>query len=122
MSRAINFDADLEVNVQGGDNNSVATTATLEERPGKPKVRFFSIGPNSSQVRCPLCQKNAKIETLDMGGCISQLTCVLSTLSLCFPFFALACVYYSCLQGRLKTKRAFCSKCGGHLGFHWRPV
>ncbi|SPP72865.1 uncharacterized protein LOC117592096 [Drosophila guanche] len=103
------------------DNNSAATTATLEGSTGKPQVRFFSIGPSSYQVRCPLCQQDSKTETVEMTGALGQLSCLLSALSCCFPIFALTFVY-SCLQSRLKTKRVFCSRCGGHLGFHWRPT
>ncbi|XP_033252697.1 uncharacterized protein LOC117192108 [Drosophila miranda] len=110
-------DVDLEV-----DNNSGATTATLEgHQDGKPQVRFFSIGPSSYRVRCPLCQQDSKTETVEMTGALGQLSCLLSALSCCFSIFALTFVY-SCLQSRPKTKRVFCSRCGGHLGFHWRPT
>uniref|UniRef100_A0A6P4E284 Uncharacterized protein LOC108037279 n=1 Tax=Drosophila rhopaloa TaxID=1041015 RepID=A0A6P4E284_DRORH len=101
MPRGNDLDADLEVDLQGGDTQSAATTITLEERPGKPQVRFFSVGPSSYQVRCPMCQRNSKTETVEMTGALGQLSCLLSALSCCFPIFALTFVY-SCLQSRLK--------------------
>jgi len=81
MSRGYDLDADLEVDLHGGDNHSAATTVTLEDRPGKPQVRFFSIGPSSYQVRCPLCHQNSKTETVEMTGALGQLSCLLSALS-----------------------------------------
>ncbi|XP_030387860.1 uncharacterized protein LOC115634345 [Scaptodrosophila lebanonensis] len=103
------------------DNDS-ATTATLEERLAseKPQLRFFSVGPSTYRVNCPLCRSVARTETVQMAGALGQLSCLLSVLSCCFPIFALTCVY-SLLQSRLKSKRVFCSSCGGHLGYHWRP-
>ncbi|XP_034110356.1 uncharacterized protein LOC117571965 [Drosophila albomicans] len=108
-------------------DNSSAATAVLElepeepETPLKPQLRFYSVGPSSYRVKCPLCMQQANTETVQMSGIFGQLTCLMSVLSCCFPIFALSCVY-SCLQSRLKSKRIFCSSCGGHLGFHWRPI
>ncbi|KAL7736096.1 hypothetical protein ACLKA6_003832 [Drosophila palustris] len=113
------------------DNNSAAT-ATLdlepeeeveveEKPPLKPQLRFYSVGPSTYRVQCPLCKQLARTETVQMAGALGQLSCLLSVFSCCFPIFALTCVY-SCLQSRLKSKRVFCSSCGGHLGFHWRPI
>ncbi|KAH8261084.1 hypothetical protein KR044_003114 [Drosophila immigrans] len=109
------------------DNSSAATAVLeveLEEQPKtplKPQLRFYSVGPSTYRVQCPLCRQNACTETVQMAGVFGQLSCLMSVLSCCFPIFALSCVY-SCLQSRLKSKRVFCSSCGGHLGFHWRPT
>ncbi|KRG04434.1 uncharacterized protein LOC6579226 [Drosophila mojavensis] len=108
-------------------DNVSAATATLEqlefqeELPLKPQLRFYSVGPSTYRVLCPLCHHRSRSETVQMAGALGQLSCLLSALSCCFPIFALSCVY-TCLQSRLKSKRVFCSSCGGHLGFHWRPI
>ncbi|KRF79977.1 uncharacterized protein [Drosophila virilis] len=123
MSSAPNMLDELE---QQLDNVSAAT-ATLELgeeqqlHSSKPRLRFYSVGPSTYRVLCPLCQHRSRSETVQMSGALGQLSCLLSALSCCFPIFALSCVY-SCLQSRLKSKRVFCSSCGGHLGFHWRPI
>ncbi|KAM7342326.1 uncharacterized protein ACRADG_009791 [Cochliomyia hominivorax] len=88
---------------------------------GKPHLRYYSVGPGTYQLRCPLCKQRADAETVQMGGALGQLSCLLSTLSCCFPIFSLSFVYL-CLQSRIKSKRVFCNKCGGHLGFYWRPI
>ncbi|KAH8411009.1 hypothetical protein KR222_006074 [Zaprionus bogoriensis] len=130
MSSASNrLDDELEELQQ--DNGSAATAVlelepdieldAVRQLPSKPQLRFYSVGPSTYRVLCPLCQRRACSETVQMAGAFGQLSCLLSVLSCCFPIFALSCVY-SCLQSRLKSKRVFCSSCGGHLGFHWRPV
>ncbi|XP_017836486.1 uncharacterized protein LOC108595714 [Drosophila busckii] len=100
---------------------TTATLELLEEPESAPQLRFYSVGPSSYRVRCPLCQQQAVTETVQMSGALGQLSCLLSAFSCCFPIFALSCVYM-CLQSQLKSKRVFCSSCGGHLGFHWRPI
>ncbi|XP_036330415.1 uncharacterized protein LOC118742446 [Rhagoletis pomonella] len=87
----------------------------------KPHLRFFAVGPSTYQIRCPLCKQRADTETVQMSGILGHLSCLLSTLSCCFPIFSLSFVYV-CLQSRLKSKRMFCNRCGGHLGFFWRPT
>ncbi|XP_037941149.1 uncharacterized protein LOC119674096, partial [Teleopsis dalmanni] len=66
------------------------------------------------------CKQRADTETVQMAGALGQLSCLLSTLSCCFPIFSLSFVYF-CLQSRLKSKRMFCNTCGGYLGYYWRP-
>ncbi|XP_053963915.1 uncharacterized protein LOC128866899 [Anastrepha ludens] len=88
---------------------------------GKPQLRYFAVGPSTYQIRCPLCKQRADTETVQMAGIMGHLSCLLSTLSCCFPIFSLSFVYV-CLQSRLKSKRMFCNRCGGHLGFFWRPT
>lgn len=60
-----------------------------------------------------LFQKNLKFYLIK-----NLITCLFHS---CFPIFSLSFVYL-CLQSRLKSKRMFCNKCGGHLGFYWRPT
>ncbi|CAD7013479.1 unnamed protein product [Ceratitis capitata] len=100
-----------------------ARTAAKEEEEddGKPHIRFYAVGPSTYQIRCPLCKQRADSETVQMSGILGHLSCLLSTLSCCFPIFSLSFVYL-CLQSRLKSKRMFCNRCGGHLGFFWRPT
>ncbi|XP_067634291.1 uncharacterized protein [Eurosta solidaginis] len=91
------------------------------EDDSKPHLRYFAVGPSTYQIRCPLCKQRADTETVQISGILGQLSCLLSALSCCFPIFTLSFVYV-CLQSRLKSKRMFCNKCGGHLGFFWRPT
>ncbi|XP_014100252.2 uncharacterized protein [Bactrocera oleae] len=113
-------DAGVEESVKRRNQTSTAWAPKLEDD-GKPHVRYFAVGPSTYQIRCPLCKQRADSETVQMRGILGHLSCLLSTLSCCFPIFSLSFVYL-CLQSRLKSKRMFCNRCGGHLGFYWRPT
>uniref|UniRef100_A0A1B0FEC8 Hypothetical conserved protein n=1 Tax=Glossina morsitans morsitans TaxID=37546 RepID=A0A1B0FEC8_GLOMM len=95
--------------------------STKSRDDGQAYIRYFSVGPSTYHIRCPLCKQRSDAEIVQMTGALGQLSCLLSTLSCCFPIFSLSFVYL-CLQSRLKSKRVFCNKCGGHLGFYCRPT
>uniref|UniRef100_A0A034WNN6 LITAF domain-containing protein n=1 Tax=Bactrocera dorsalis TaxID=27457 RepID=A0A034WNN6_BACDO len=114
------YDPSVEESLQRRNQTSTAWAPKAKDD-GKPHVRFFAVGPSTYQIRCPLCKQRADSETVQMSGILGHLSCLLSTLSCCFPIFSLSFVYL-CLQSRLKSKRMFCNRCGGHLGFYWRPT
>lgn len=51
------------------------------ELPQKPQLRFYSVGPSTYRVLCPLCQQRARTETVQMAGAFGQLSCLLSVFS-----------------------------------------
>lgn len=84
----------LNKNVDSVQNEGVDTTdfvtspqtlrswSTLADKDdGKPHLRYFSVGPSTYQLRCPLCKQRADAETVQMSGALGQLSCMLSSLS-----------------------------------------
>jgi len=71
------------------DNGSAATAMVdlelepepVEKPPLKPQLRFYSVGPSTYNVQCPLCKQMARTETVQMAGALGQLSCLLSALS-----------------------------------------
>lgn len=62
--------------------NKLRSWSTLSDKDdSKPHLRFYSVGPGTYQLRCPLCKQRADAETVQMGGALGQLSCLLSTLS-----------------------------------------
>lgn len=87
MASAPNMLDELELQHDSGS----AATATLDEVdltperevPAKPQLRFYSVGPSTYRVLCPLCQQRARTETVQMAGAFGQLSCLLSVFSWC---------------------------------------
>ncbi|XP_037826450.1 uncharacterized protein LOC119614389 [Lucilia sericata] len=130
FKKCITFNKNVDnIQYEGQDTTDFVTSpqklrswSTLTDKDDdKPHLRYFSVGPSTHQLRCPLCKQRADAETVQMSGILGQLSCLLSSFSCCFPIFSLSLVYM-CLQSRLKSKRLFCNNCGGHLGFYWRPT
>ncbi|XP_075169264.1 uncharacterized protein LOC142241371 [Haematobia irritans] len=87
----------------------------------KPYVRFYSVGPKTNSIICPLCKEKSETVNVNYSNFIDSLNCLMSCLSCCFPIFALSCIYTMCFQGSFSSKRKCCQKCGGHLGLYSRP-
>lgn len=90
MASAPNMLDELELQHDSGS----AATAILEldhevdlnpelPVPTKPQLRFYSVGPSTYRVLCPLCQQSARTETVQMAGAFGQLSCLLSVFSWC---------------------------------------
>ncbi|XP_075168299.1 uncharacterized protein LOC142240484 [Haematobia irritans] len=86
-----------------------------------PYVRFYSVGPKTNAIICPLCKEKTETVNVNYTNLIDGLNCLMSCLSCCFPIFALSCIYTMCCRGSSSSQRKYCRKCGGYLGLYSRP-
>lgn len=47
----------------------------------KPTLRFYSIGPSTHHIKCPLCKQRADTETAQLTGTLGHVSCLLSAFS-----------------------------------------
>lgn len=90
VKRCITFNKNVDnIQYEGEDTTDcisqphrLRSWSTLSDKDdGKPHLRYFSVGPSTYQLRCPLCKQRADAETVQMSGALGQLSCLLSTLS-----------------------------------------
>lgn len=58
-----------------------AAGVQTEENNGKPYLRFYSVGPKTKNIVCPLCKEKSDAVDLSSSSLFDSLNCLLSCLS-----------------------------------------
>lgn len=83
---------DSDDDVNGTTNDNTEDKFTIEDdavvnddksliNDEKPRLRYFSIGPSTRRIRCPLCEQVSETKKINTDGVFGTLTCLLSCYS-----------------------------------------